>query len=115
MGPSHCRDPLADRVRAPAIPPLPHRLRDFRGSLRRRGRRGKPGAPSAVGRGEGGVDALWWEGDKYPSYIEDVLSKIAPAVEDGSYLDFIGEDTCIWGLRFEKGEMTVMSGEIVFS
>lgn len=64
---------------------------------------------------EGGVDALWWEGDKYPSYIEDVLSKIARAVEDGSYLDFIGEDTCIWELRFDTGEMTVKSGEIVFS
>ena len=35
-----------------------------------------------VERVDGGVDALWWEGDKYPSYIEDVLSKIAPAVED---------------------------------
>ncbi len=68
-----------------------------------------------VERVEGGVDALWWEGDKYPSYIEDVLSKIAPAVEDGSCLDFIGEDTCIWELRFDTGEMTVKSGEIVFS
>ena len=51
--------PLADRGRAPAIPPLPHRLRDFRGSLRRRGRLGKPGAPSAVGaRGGRAAPAL---------------------------------------------------------
>lgn len=61
-----------------------------------------------------GADALWWAGGNYCDSSEDAMSALAPVVEDGSYIDFIGEDHCLWRLCFEGGKMARREGRVVF-
>lgn len=65
--------------------------------------------------GTGGIDGVCFGGGKYFDRVEETLSALAPVVEDGSHIDFIGEDNYIWRLAFQDGKKSVMEGTLTFS
>lgn len=63
---------------------------------------------------DGGIDSIWPGYDsKYISAIERVFTACAPAISPG-HIDYIGEDQCIWRLKFTGTEMDIVDGHIVF-
>jgi len=61
----------------------------------------------------GDAVAIEFEGDKLGD-DEKFFKAIAPFVEDGSYIDMIGEDGYAWRWLFGGGKLKEISGEIVF-
>lgn len=49
----------------------------------------------------------WW-------YEEDIFELLAPFMDDGSTIMFIGEDFATWQYRFNAGVMTKLEGTLVF-
>lgn len=45
---------------------------------------------------------------------EDFLEALAPFVEDGSYIEWIGEDNSLWRDYFVDGDMFIESGSIMW-
>lgn len=62
---------------------------------------------------DGNIVALDFEGEKLG---DDRLlwEAIAPAVEDGSFLEMVGEDGCIWRWWFDGQDCEEQTGTVVF-
>ena len=53
-------------------------------------------------------------GSNYFSYKEEDFEELATLAKDKSYICFIGEDDAVWTLKFEGGQATDYSGEILW-
>lgn len=51
-----------------------------------------------------------WHSDE----AEELLNMIAPFVEKGSYITFMGEDDCMWAYYFDGESATEYNGEVCF-
>ena len=63
----------------------------------------------------GDIDELYYEYNKY--YCEDIdnfFGDIAPYVERGSYITFVGEDDSVWAYYFDGQSFEEYPGEIVY-
>ena len=62
---------------------------------------------------DGDIIALYFEGEKLG---DDVLlwQAIAPAVADGSFLEMVGEDGCIWRWWFDGTACDEQSSTVTF-
>lgn len=56
---------------------------------------------------------IFFEGEKLLD-DEKLFEAIAPFVEDGSYIDMMGEDGYAWRWLFKDGKLKELSGELVF-
>jgi hypothetical protein len=52
--------------------------------------------------------------DKFLSYTEEVLAALAPAVTEGSYVRFIGEEQSLFGYRVVDGKLRTETGDIIW-
>ncbi len=55
------------------------------------------------GDNQGGEIWEWW-GEKWLSYHDDLFEAIAPGMEDGSMIAFVGEDHEIWRYVYRGGQ-----------
>lgn len=56
---------------------------------------------------------VWLEADRLGNDME-MFDALAPYVEHGSYVEFIGEDNYIWRWVFKQGELHEVSAKIVW-
>jgi hypothetical protein len=51
--------------------------------------------------GAGDIVGLYFDREHLTDEVEDTLDAIAPFVDEGSYLEFEGEDFCVWRYLFD--------------
>ena len=61
----------------------------------------------------GDIVDLFFNGEKLGD-DEFFFKTIAPYIEDGSYIEYIGEDNAFWKYVFKKGIMYVKNGTVVY-
>lgn len=61
----------------------------------------------------GDITGVCFVGDRMGSEL-DLFTAIAPYVENGSYINMIGDDLWIWQWYFDDGIVMTYRGEIVF-
>ncbi len=65
--------------------------------------------------GNGDIDDLWFDADKYhDDDVKYLFGIIAPFVQEGSYVTFQGEDDSLWAFYFNGVGFEEFAGEVVF-
>ena len=59
---------------------------------------------SLTDNGDGNVDGIYLEHDKFHDGDEMFFAAIAPFVKEGSFVQFTGEDDCMWRYAFKNGK-----------
>lgn len=62
---------------------------------------------------QGGAE-IYFEGEKYSDLMDEVLSEIAPFVEDGSYFELAGEDNAMWRWVLKNGRVYEIYPKIIW-
>lgn len=69
----------------------------------------------AVEDAEENITELYYEENKiYIDELDELMSAIAPFVEQGSFISFRGEDSSAWAYYFDGSSCKEYSGETVF-
>lgn len=61
----------------------------------------------------GDITEIWFVGDRLGNDYE-MFKAIAPYVEHGSFIEFVGEGGTLWRWVFKQGEMREILGKIVW-
>ena len=62
-----------------------------------------------------GFDEWFWQRDKYrEEWFMPLLESIAPFVDEGSFLEFSGEEADLWRFVFKDGKVYEISPEITW-
>ena len=60
------------------------------------------------------IEDIWWEGEKLGDDCQ-LFDAIAPYVEEGSYIEMMGEDGSIWRWAFDGKKMIEQDAQITWN
>lgn len=62
----------------------------------------------------GNIAWAWFEENRWNADVDDLFETIAPYVENGSHMDFTGEDGSMWRCSFYNKQYIETNGEVIY-